>query len=1035
MSANFRNTTFETTDIEKTQFSTDIGNDYIKTKIKSYSDTIQPSKPMLVVDDRVTKIFPTHIMNDNKQPESMPLFTKKEITLVSQNLGTNCNTSLKRKKSLPSHFSDYIGFKRGNSEINYDNKIKIKNNPKRDEVFFASKKYNTKNRKYRRKNSQIMDKIKGFDMSQYKYGLPKSFENYECMRSMGKDNKLIQNNRKVDELHSVPEDERKISDQDHIVLNGSKCCVCLSSIEGSKVTGPPLSNLLQCTQLTGHQFMLLLGMNLTSNMENSEENGIAAGESNKPKYRNIYYISQKYEEIENFTLSVASDCNQICKRCYSFIKKGDQAYRQLYDIYKELEKICLHGQNENLSGESSLSGKVEEKDGQIVKHEKINFSPDVDLVDNENIDKPLFRLYNIITGKYQENKEKKKDDSIASNINNISLSDSLEEIRETTQLHCIFCKETYTDDSEWINHLKTYHNVDSKWCSVPKFSDFNKLLFSELNLNLQKYMCIACKRYDFVSKDIFIYHLLNDHRINVNDVMNYNKSFDILCQEPSVNLVRGFTENSNSKEPEQVMITIKSEPNIDSPKIKSITKTPKVLTGKKLDVTKFWNCNVCSNKFISEDALNNHIEIVGHHSLNHIEKKDMQPVNSIAENQVLQVVENIKTYKESKTKAKRNRSTREYQYKKKIKGKSICLKLDKTNIDESIDSVEKKIILLENNMFDNIEDNITSVDVNRSIDNEIKDITSVKAENTSIQKPHVEMYQNNDIITHELIVLECEECGSRFLNHTALGLHMTRIHGRPRKLDKVFSCHKCDYKAPTNGKLKTHMKTLHGIDNSDKAQCHECGGFYTPNFIKKHIENMHSNKCEHVCRFCNMKFRAVYLMKAHIASEHLNNRWRCDICDQEFDKYHRMRMHKIHQHQTSSFLCMKCDKTFKRKGDLTAHMKRAHMKKEEFKCMYCPRSYLDKGKYRNHLINKHNIPWHKTISKNYCKILRENNMLKVPPMRKKTTQSRDFKDDHERATVAEAVGYLQAIDKVKLDGEELHNEEHYDIIEVILENP
>ncbi|CAL4215022.1 unnamed protein product, partial [Meganyctiphanes norvegica] len=582
----------------------------------------------------------------------------------------------------------------------------------------------------------------------------------------------------------------------------------------------------------------------------------------------------------------------------------------LYNIHKEIININ-HGRNENLSNLLVLNSKVETNDKQTVEHEKDNFPSDLHLISMENITKPLPKIYNILTGKYQETVKKKKDENIETNIKNISLSDPVQQIMiESKPLYCIYCKKTYSNDILWKNHLNSFHNIDSNWCSLPKFSNFNKLLTSEVNLNLKNYICIACKRCDFVSKDIFISHLINEHRIDVQDFMNCKKSIEILCEGPSEDLIDGLLDNSNSKEAEQVMITIRSEPNVDSPEIKSITKTPKVMTGKKFDITKIWNCDECSNKFISEDALNNHIEIVGHYLPKHVQKGEMQLMNEYSENLEEQIIKNEETHKGIKTKAKRSRSNREIHSKNKRKGKNISFKSNNTKIDESINSIDKSIILLEQNILNNIEDNM-SVELKNSIDNDINNKTSIKAKNISIQKsPHVEMCQNDDIITHELIVLECEECGSRFLNHTALGLHMTRIHRRPRKLDKVFNCHKCDFKALTNGKLKIHLKTLHGIENADKAQCHECGGFYTSNFIKKHIENMHSNKLEHICKFCNMKFRATYLMKAHIASEHLNNRWRCDICDQEFDKYHRMRMHKIHQHQTSSLLCTQCDKTF-----------------------------------------------------------------------------------------------------------------------------
>ena len=108
---------------------------------------------------------------------------------------------------------------------------------------------------------------------------------------------------------------------------------------------------------------------------------------------------------------------------------------------------------------------------------------------------------------------------------------------------------------------------------------------------------------------------------------------------------------------------------------------------------------------------------------------------------------------------------------------------------------------------------------------------------------------------HQCLKFTCTVCTKVFYTKSEAVEHMERIHGKDEGT-KIFSCHKCDFKAPTEKEVDQHLDSVHlagfetitNMENSIKDNepkkkyscCLDCGfNASTEEEISNHLDNVH----------------------------------------------------------------------------------------------------------------------------------------------------------------------------------------------------
>lgn len=226
------------------------------------------------------------------------------------------------------------------------------------------------------------------------------------------------------------------------------------------------------------------------------------------------------------------------------------------------------------------------------------------------------------------------------------------------------------------------------------------------------------------------------------------------------------------------------------------------------------------------------------------------------------------------------------------------------------------------------------------------------------------------------LVYECEICSRRIAGKKLLLMHMKRMHDISMDLqgaERLRYCKYCLFRCTSRPLLKDHQKEKHGQRReANRQQCETCGKIYSSKYIQEHMSVMHGSERKHSCNLCGMKFFDHKGWRNHFYLEHANKEWKCGKCNLVFKKYHQLRQHITYVHSTKEFKCDKCPKTYKRKGDLTVHIKRAHEKIVSF-CNYCSKQYRSPYKLKAHLVNVHGLSKEETYSQRYARHKRANN--------------------------------------------------------------
>ena len=95
----------------------------------------------------------------------------------------------------------------------------------------------------------------------------------------------------------------------------------------------------------------------------------------------------------------------------------------------------------------------------------------------------------------------------------------------------------------------------------------------------------------------------------------------------------------------------------------------------------------------------------------------------------------------------------------------------------------------------------------------------------------------------------CEICEFRFSKESKLKSHVDTVH----KGKKPFHCHQCDYSCTTKSRFNSHISKVHdGIVQA--FQCEYCD----KKIATIHILNIHGEKKDHKCQFCEKVLSSKY---------------------------------------------------------------------------------------------------------------------------------------------------------------------------------
>ena len=225
--------------------------------------------------------------------------------------------------------------------------------------------------------------------------------------------------------------------------------------------------------------------------------------------------------------------------------------------------------------------------------------------------------------------------------------------------------------------------------------------------------------------------------------------------------------------------------------------------------------------------------------------------------------------------------------------------------------------------------------------------------------------------------VECNHCNQYFTTKSDLKKHIKRIHVS----EKAVNCGCCDKSFTTNHELEIHVKIMH-MDNDYKAKCNICSKLILRNYLKQHIDSVHSDLKRVDCTYCNKLFATKSSMNKHVKRNHMKKKMRCEICTQLISsdnlKWHTNQFHNglnksncshceksfttkpelekhikiIHMHMNNKAKCDICSKFFS-SNYLKQHIDIVHSDHRRANCLYCNKSFVTKSDMKRHIKRIH----------------------------------------------------------------------------------
>jgi KRAB domain-containing zinc finger protein len=210
--------------------------------------------------------------------------------------------------------------------------------------------------------------------------------------------------------------------------------------------------------------------------------------------------------------------------------------------------------------------------------------------------------------------------------------------------------------------------------------------------------------------------------------------------------------------------------------------------------------------------------------------------------------------------------------------------------------------------------------------------------------------------------LECPKCGRKFGQEKALQSH-SEACGLKMKSEPTEDRNAVPQRLNVDVKMapKKEEKTV-----KLEATCANCGKVNdkpsSESFddrrkaagkARSHLKScMAKGKEANIpCEFCDNKFRAKFLLTAHLRRYH-ERPFKCEKCDFKSGTNYELTKHMEHKHQGKTFPCKICGKVL-----AYAHVHKRHMKsvhgEDKFECSKCKHSTNTENNLQRHTENMH----------------------------------------------------------------------------------
>ena len=212
----------------------------------------------------------------------------------------------------------------------------------------------------------------------------------------------------------------------------------------------------------------------------------------------------------------------------------------------------------------------------------------------------------------------------------------------------------------------------------------------------------------------------------------------------------------------------------------------------------------------------------------------------------------------------------------------------------------------------------------------------------------------------------CDKCDFKAVSISRLRSHMTTDHpenpderNKKRKIhEKVqmangkmgYKCDLCDAILNSNKGVYHHKQVVHGLIESDAKtlHCPHEGCKYTTMFranLNNHTSRAHRTS-RPICEQCGQKFVGAKELRHHIMRNHVNEQHVCDECGKMFTNPLSLHVHKK-THGPPAYVCQECGKAFVRPNQLHVHKKFTHSDFRGFICL-CTKAFKSKSHLLRH---------------------------------------------------------------------------------------